>query len=144
MYITFILDTGTNRMRRLVEQTEAHVVIGLLLLLLLLLSGRGVGRGGGGTTSSSGGGTSGRNGSELLGTLGDELVNRLALKVLEKSGDSLGINLDTDGGDDLLDVGGRGGGVASSVKQEVSGEVLHWVSSERKRVAVGHERTTTC
>lgn len=123
MYILFFRD---SKERRLVEQTEAHVVIGLLLLLLLLLGGGSIGRAGGGTTSSSGGGTSGRNGSELLGTLGNELVDRLALKVLEKSGDSLGVNLDTDGGDDLLDVGGRGGGVASSVKQEVSGEVLHW------------------
>lgn len=112
-------------LERLVEQTEAHVVVGLLLLLLLLLGGGSVGRAGGGTTSSSGGGTSGRNGSELLGTLGNELVNRLALKVLEKGGDSLGVNLDTDGRDDLLDVGSGGRGVASGVKQEVSGEVLH-------------------
>lgn len=111
---------------RLVEQTEAHVVVGLLLLLLLLLGSGGVGRSSGGTTSSSGGGATGRNGSELLGTLGNELGDRLALEVLEKGGDSLGVNLNTDGGDDLLDVGGRGGGVASGVKQEVGSEVLHF------------------
>ena len=59
---------------RLVEETEAHVVVGLLLLLGLLLGGGGLG----GTTSgrgstASGGGTTGGNGGELGGTLGDQL-----------------------------------------------------------------------
>ena len=60
--------------RRLVEETEAHVVVGLLLLLGLLLGGSGLGgsTGGGGTTSS-GGSTTGGNGGELGRTLGDQL-----------------------------------------------------------------------
>jgi len=57
----------------LIEETESHIVIrlllGLLLLLLLLLhSSGGTGSGGG-----SGSGTTGRNGSELGGTLSNEL-----------------------------------------------------------------------
>lgn len=62
------------RARRLVEETEAHVLIGLLLLLSLLLGG-----GSGGVTTSGGGSsgggstTTGGNGGELGGTLGDEL-----------------------------------------------------------------------
>jgi hypothetical protein len=60
---------------RLVEETEAHVVVGLLLLLGLLLGGSGLvgstsGRGG---TTSGGTSTTGRNGGELGGTLGDQL-----------------------------------------------------------------------
>jgi len=65
---------STDVARRLVEETEAHVVVGLLLLLGLLLGGGSLG----GTTSSggrAGGGTSttGGNGSKLGGTLGDQL-----------------------------------------------------------------------
>lgn len=61
---------------RLVEKTEAHVVIGLLLLLLLgLLSGRSVSSTAGGSASSRGGTTSatGWDGGEFGGTLGDQL-----------------------------------------------------------------------
>jgi hypothetical protein len=62
-----------QRGRHLVEETEAHVLIGLLLLLLLLLSGGSLG----GTTGSGGGGsgtsTTGGNGGELGGTLSDQL-----------------------------------------------------------------------
>lgn len=61
---------------RLVEETQAHVLIRLLSgLLLLLLSGSGLssttGGGGGG-----GGGTARGNGSELLSTLSDQLLER--------------------------------------------------------------------
>jgi hypothetical protein len=64
-----------SRRERLVEETEAHVLIRLLLLLLLLfLSGRGVTTGGSSTTSSGGTtGTTRGNGSKLLGTGSDEL-----------------------------------------------------------------------
>ena len=59
------------------EHTESHIVIrlllGLLLLLLGLLGGNGTTGGGG---SSSGSTTSG-DGSELGGTLSDELEERL-------------------------------------------------------------------
>ena len=65
---------------RLVEQTEAHVVVGLLLLLLL--GGLGGGLGGttsGGSTAGGGGGTraTGGNGGELLGAGRDQLESVL-------------------------------------------------------------------
>jgi hypothetical protein len=62
---------------RLVEKTEAHVVIGLLLLLSLLLSGGSLSgtTGGSGATSSGGSttGTAGGNGSKLLRAGSDQL-----------------------------------------------------------------------
>lgn len=60
---------------RLVEETQAHVVVGLLSGLLLLLSRSGL-------TSTTGGGGSGSagtargNGSELLSTLSDQLFEK--------------------------------------------------------------------
>jgi hypothetical protein len=66
---------STKVARRLVEETEAHVVVGLLLLLLgLLLGGGGIsGSTGGSGTTSGGTSTTGGNGGELGGTLGDQL-----------------------------------------------------------------------
>ena len=65
---------STNVARRLVEETEAHVVVGLLLLLGLLLGGGGLGGStSGGSTSSGGTSTTRGNGGELGGTLGDQL-----------------------------------------------------------------------
>ena len=63
---------------RLVEQTEAHVVVGLLLLLLLgggggLLGGSGTASG---STTSGGGGTTGGDGGELL-RAGSDQLNRV-------------------------------------------------------------------
>lgn len=61
---------------RLVEETQAHVVVGLLSGLLLLLLSRS------GLTSTTGGGGSGSagtargNGSELLSTLSDQLFEK--------------------------------------------------------------------
>ncbi len=64
-------DAGT---RRLVEETEAHVVVGLLLLLLLLLlGGGGVATGGGGSATSGRGGTASGDRRELGRALSDEL-----------------------------------------------------------------------
>ena len=67
----------------LVEETEAHVLIGLLLLLLLLL----LSGGGSGVTTSSGGGsstsTTGGNGGELGSTLGDQLEVKLVTELVE-------------------------------------------------------------
>lgn len=67
----FEIQTGS----RLVEETEAHVLIGLLLLLFLLLglllSSRGSSTASG--RSSSGTGAAGGNGGELGGTLSDKL-----------------------------------------------------------------------
>jgi hypothetical protein len=90
---------------RLVEQTEAHVVVGLLLLLDLLLSGGSVGRGvSRGATGSGGGttGTTGGNGSKLLRAGGDQLVDVLALKLGDELVEALGVSLDTDGLKDSL------------------------------------------
>jgi hypothetical protein len=65
--------------RRLVEETEAHVVVRLLLLLGLLLGG-GVLSGGttGGSTTSSGGG----GGTRARADVQEELLDILALKSL--------------------------------------------------------------
>lgn len=65
---------------RLIEETEAHIVIGLLLLLLLLLNGGGL------SSTASGGATSGGStttatrwdGGELGSTLRDQLKSKLA------------------------------------------------------------------
>jgi hypothetical protein len=67
------------RVNRLVEETEAHVLVGLLLLLLLGLllgllgstAGSGSTTSGGGTTSTAGG-----NGSKLLRAGSDQLQKR--------------------------------------------------------------------
>ena len=66
------------KIARLVEQTEAHVLVRLLLLLLLLLGlgSLGGGTAGGGGTASSGTSTGAGDGSELGGTLGDQLQRR--------------------------------------------------------------------
>ena len=79
---------------RLVEETEAHVLIGLLLLLLLLGGGSSSGRGSGGSlgTTSGGGGGSGTargDGRELLAALGNEGVEVLAVELGEDLGDLL-------------------------------------------------------
>jgi hypothetical protein len=76
---------GVPERRHLVEETESHVIIGLLLLLLLLLSGGGLsGTTSGGSTTSGGTGTTGGNGSQLGGTLSDQLFIELASANIEK------------------------------------------------------------
>ena len=145
---------------RLVEQTEAHVLVGLLggLLLLLLLGSVGGGSttGGSGATGSGTTSTAARNGGELGRSLGDQLllrkrprlaillflicksleffidafrsylVNVLALELRDELLEALLIGLDTDGVEDLLDVGGRGRGVAAEAEEQVSRKVLHF------------------
>jgi hypothetical protein len=72
----------TEVARRLVEETEAHVVVRLLLLLLgLLLSGSGVSSttSGSSTTGSGTTSTTGGNRGELGGTFLDQLVGVLVL-----------------------------------------------------------------
>ena len=63
---------------RLVEQTEAHVLVGLLggLLLLLLLGsvGGGSATGGSGATGSGTTSTAAGNGGQLGRSLGDQLL----------------------------------------------------------------------
>lgn len=92
---------------RLVEETETHVLVGLLLLLLLsggsLLGGSGTASGS--TTSGGSSATTGAtrwNGSELLGSRSDELVDVLALKLGDQLVEALVISLDTDGAEDGL------------------------------------------
>ena len=60
---------------RLVEETEAHILVGLLLLLflLLLLGFLGSTAGSGTTSSGTTTGTASGDGSKLLGTLSDQL-----------------------------------------------------------------------
>lgn len=62
---------------RLVEETQAHVVVGLLLnlLLLLLLSGSSTASSTAGSGGSSGS-TARGNGGELLSTLSNQLYRR--------------------------------------------------------------------
>ena len=61
----------------LIEETESHIVIRLLLGLLLLLLGLLGGSGTTGSGGSSSGSTTSGDGSELGGTLSDELEERL-------------------------------------------------------------------
>jgi hypothetical protein len=81
--------SGKGAARRLVEETEAHVVVRLLLGLLLgLLSGSGVSAtGGGGGGATGGGGTTTTN-------VGEEGLDVLAVKGLgeERSPDGLDLN----------------------------------------------------
>ena len=49
----------------------------------------------------------------------------LALELGEKSAEALIVGLNANGAEDLLDVGGRRGGVASQAEEEVCREVLH-------------------
>ena len=81
---------------RLVEETETHVLVRLLLLLLLggLRSGLSLS---GATSGSSTTGTAGGNGSKLLGTGSDELVDVLALKLGDQLVKTVGVSLDTNG-----------------------------------------------
>ena len=145
---------------RLVEQTEAHVLVGLLggLLLLLLLGSVGGGSttGGSGATGSGTTSTAAGNGGQLGRSLGDQLLLRkrpmlaillfrigksleffivafrsylvdvLALELRDELLEALLIGLDTDGVEDLLDVGGRGRGVAAEAEEQVSRKVLHF------------------
>ena len=120
MYILFFRD---SKERRLVEQTEAHVVIGLLLLLNLLLLSGGVTGSGGGTSGSSGsttggGGTDVESGEQLVQVLlGDglgEQVNPDGLKTLNTGLGEDGVELV--GGDLDLSVSENEGGYVSIVK----------------------------
>lgn len=69
------------------------------------------------------------------------LLDVLALKLGEELAQTVGVSIDTDGGEDLLDVRGRGRLVASEVKQKVSGEVLHFECAVRNLVVSGFFET---
>merc|ERR1712098_254757 len=108
---------------RLVEKTETHILVGLLLLLFLLL-----GLLSGGTSSSWGSTTSSSrwNGSQLAGTLSDQLLDVLALELRDKGGETLIIGLDSNGLEDGLDVGFGWGGATTDGEEKVCCEVLHF------------------
>jgi hypothetical protein len=146
-------------MERLVEETEAHILVGLLLLLLLLLLGLLLGSG----STTGGGGSSGTstargNGSELLRASGDQLERNLSVDCAANRGfskhrvkkaylvdvlarelgdellETLILGLDADGAEDGLDVLGRGGGVAAEGEEEVGCEVLHFEGSANEEL----------
>lgn len=102
-YDCIFYNTQAELRQRLVEETEAHVVVRLLLgLLLLLLSGGGVATGSGSGTTSSGG-TSG--GGTATTDVGEHLLDVLALKSLgeERSVDLVDLELGSRGkGDELV------------------------------------------
>lgn len=54
------------------------------------------------------------------------LVDVLALELLEESSQALIIGLSANRREDVLDVGGGRGGVAGEAEEEVGGEVLHF------------------
>jgi hypothetical protein len=97
--------TGASRdrsgRRRLVEETEAHVVVRLLLLLLLLLLSGGVlGRG-----SAAGSGSTASDGGTATTDVGEELLDVLALEGLGEERGPDGLDLNTSGlgeGGDLV------------------------------------------
>jgi len=60
------------------------------------------------------------------------LLEVLALELSDELVEALGVGIDTDGGEDALDVGGGGRLVASQGQEEVSGEVLHFDRLSRK------------
>merc|ERR1719341_2157941 len=89
----------------LVEETESHVVV--FLFLLLDLSGRGsLSCTAGGGSSSSSGTASGGNGADLLLAFGDQFLNVLAGQLSHNLVDLSSVNINSDGLDDLLQVGG--------------------------------------
>lgn len=58
--------------------------------------------------------------------IGSYLGDVLALKLGEESLQAVIVSLNTDGGEDVLNVLGRRRVVASEAEEEVSGEVLHF------------------
>merc|ERR1719228_1282731 len=116
-------DDGLLSMR-LIEETESHVIILLLFLgfLLLGLGGRSCSSGwSGGSRCGPGGG----HGSNLLLALGDQLFNVLSGQLLDNQVEFLGIGINSNGAEDLFDVGGRGF-TSSKGSKKSSGNVTHF------------------
>ena len=55
------------------------------------------------------------------------LLEVLALELGDDLLETVGVSVNADGGEDTLDVGGRGGLVAGEGEEQVSGEVLNFV-----------------
>lgn len=60
------------------------------------------------------------------------LLEVLALKLGDELVKALLIGVDADGGEDSLDIGGRGGLVAGEGEEEESGDVLHFESGSTR------------
>jgi hypothetical protein len=137
--VTFfeIVETCSAGVARLVEETETHVLVGLLGLLLLLLLGRGIAAG---STASSRGTTTTTatrgDGGELGSTLSNDLVDILVLELADEGVQALIIGLDTDRLEDGLDIGSRGRLVAAEGKEKVGSDVLHLDSCCAMRLLV--------
>lgn len=58
--------------------------------------------------------------------LATHVLEVLALELRDNLLEALGVSVNADGGEDLLDVRGRGGLVASKGEEEVGCEVLHF------------------
>ena len=103
----FVVVDGRGLTTRLVEETETHVIVGLLLLLLLGGLRRGLlsSTAGGSSSATGSGSTTGStrgNGSELGGTLLYELVDVLALELGDQLVEMLVIGLNANGLEDRL------------------------------------------
>ncbi len=85
-----------ERVGRLVEEGESHVVVGLLLGLRLLLLGGGGSSGGGTSGSGSWGGSS--------SDVGDQVLNGLLLQELGEEWRPVGLDVDAGGLDDGVDL----------------------------------------
>merc|ERR1719277_2602336 len=112
----------------LVEESESHVIVLLFRLFLLLLLGGscgGVGTAGTSGGSRGSGAATGRDGSQLLAALSHQLLDVLAGELLDDLVELVVFNIDSDGGDDSLDVSGLGALVAAQNGQKVSSHVTH-------------------
>merc|ERR1719412_1430611 len=93
----------STRMVKLVEQSEAHVIVLFLRLLLLLLLFGGLSSGSRGSTSSSRSATSGGSSADSRAHVGDQGLQVGGLESLGEEAGPIGLNIDTssleDGGD---------------------------------------------
>merc|ERR1711900_35838 len=84
----------------LIEKTESHVVVrlffGFFLLFLFLLPGSSTTSGGSTCGSWSSGTTTGWDGSKLLATFGNELLDALALQLGDDLVELLAVSINTD------------------------------------------------
>merc|ERR1712029_1091582 len=110
---------------RLVEETEAHVIIllGFRLSLLLFL----------GFFGSSRSCTTGWHGSKLLTSLSHQSFKVFAVELFDDLVEGSIFSVDSDGGQDLLDILGRWAGVSTEHGKQVCGHVTHCLSLQETR-----------